>query len=69
MYRIEILPKAKRQLKAIPREMQTLLKNAIRNLSETPRTLGVKNSLVRITYIEFGLEIIELSTKFKMMFS
>ena len=42
MYQIEILPKAKRQLKAIPREMQTLLKDGIRNLSETPRPQGVK---------------------------
>jgi len=42
MYRIEVLPKAKRQLKAIPREMQTLLKDKIRNLSENPRPPRVK---------------------------
>ena len=42
MYQIQIVPKAKRQLKAIPRQMQTLLKDAIRELSETPRPQGVK---------------------------
>ena len=42
MYQIQILPKAKRQLKSIPNQMQTLLKDAIRNLSENPRPQGVK---------------------------
>ncbi len=42
MYQIQFLPKAKRQLKAIPRQMQNLLKDEIRNLSENPRPRGVK---------------------------
>jgi mRNA-degrading endonuclease RelE of RelBE toxin-antitoxin system len=37
MYQIQFLPKAKRQLKAIPPQMQNLLKDEIRNLSENPR--------------------------------
>ncbi len=41
-YEIRILSKARRQIKKLPKLVQSDLKNTIRNLAQNPRSSGVK---------------------------